>query len=126
MDPSTNNIKRISRGTQQSKAQENYNFGGDQANRNAYAGSVYSTPNYNRNLESVYNYEYFKTRSTEYYNPIDNAYQISRQTNCMGGSPRLPGLLPCPYGTDAIACASYSASQENFSPYFNRRRTFPN
>ncbi len=123
MDPSINIIRKVK---QKPRVKEDYNFGGDQANRNAYAGSVYSTPNYNRKLESVYNYEYFKNRSTEYYNPIDHAYQISRQTNCMGGSPRLPGLLPCPYGTDAIACASYSAGQENFSPYSNRRRTFPN
>ena len=41
--------------------------------------------------------------------PIDRAYQISRATNCMGGAPRLPGLLPCPYGTDAIACAYHAA-----------------
>ncbi len=126
MDLSINIVKRIHRGTRKSRAQENYNFGGDQANRNAYAGSVYSTPNYNRKLESIYNYEYFKNRPIEYFNPIDRAYQISRKTNCMGGSPRLPGLLPCPYGTDAIACASYSAGQENFSLYSNRQRTFPN
>lgn len=41
--------------------------------------------------------------------PIDLAYQISRETNCMGGAPRLSGLLPCPYGTDAIACAYHAA-----------------
>ena len=50
---------------------------------------------------------------SEYYNntltPIDRAYQISRATNCMGPAPRLPGLLPCPYGTDAIACAHHAA-----------------
>ena len=126
MDPSINIVKRIHRGTRKSRAQENYNFGGAQANRNAYAGSVYATPNYNRNLESIYNYEYFKNRSTEYYNPIDRAYQISQKTNCMGGAPRLPGLLPCPYGTDAIACAFYPAGHENFTPYSNRHHTFPN
>jgi len=91
--------------------QENYNFGGDQANRNAYAGSQYIPPNFHRSLENVFDYQF---PETEYYTsltPIDRAYQISRKINCMGGAPRLPGLLPCPYGTDAIACASYAAGQ---------------
>lgn len=87
-----------------------YDFGGNEANRNAYAGSAYSVPNINRNLVSQANYE---TPPIEYYarplTPIDLAYQISRQTNCMGGAPRLSGLLPCPYGTDAIACAYHAA-----------------
>ena len=85
-----------------------YDFGGNQANRHAYAGSDYSTPNYNRTLVSPYHYE---SPLVEYYTPtpIDQAYYISRQTNCMGGAPRLPGLLPCPYGTDAIACAYHAA-----------------
>ena len=57
--------------------------------------------------------ENFGENRPAYYNPlptpIDQAYYISRQTNCMGGAPRLPGLLPCPYGTDAIACAYHAA-----------------
>lgn len=105
MDPSINIIKRIP----VNKRQENYNFGGEQANQNAYAGSVYANPNYNRKLKSIYDYEYFANQAPEYYTPIDRAYQISRQTNCMGGAPRLPGLLPCPYGTDAVACAYHAA-----------------
>ncbi len=113
MDPSINIIKR--RPSYQDfpnlNTKETYDFGGEQANRNAYAGSVYAPPNYNRKLRSIYDYEYFKNHATEYFTPIDRAYQISRQTNCMGGAPRLSGLLPCPYGTDAIACASYAAGQ---------------
>ena len=90
--------------------QESYNFGGAQANRNAYAGSEYETPNVYRSLATQFHYQF---PQTEYYTPqttpIDHAYQISRLTNCMGGAPRLPGLLPCPYGTDAIACAYHAA-----------------
>ena len=104
--------------------QKQYNSEAEQANRNAYAGSDYANPNYNRTLQSTYNYEFptparLQERMVnrfpeyymyfEYYTPIDQAYQVSRQTNCMGGAPRLPGLLPCPYGTDAIACASHAA-----------------
>ena len=91
--------------------QEPYNFGKNQANRNAYAGSEYETPNLHRTLTSQFDYQF--PPQTEYYRlmltPIDQAYQISRLTNCMGGAPRLPGLLPCPYGTDAIACAYHAA-----------------
>jgi len=87
-----------------------YNFGGAQANRNAYAGSEYETPNVYRSLATQFRYQF---PQKEYYTPqttpIDHAYQISRLTNCMGGAPRLPGLLPCPYGTDAIACAYHAA-----------------
>ncbi len=134
MDPSINIIKRVHRGVRKSDSREHYDFEENQANNNVYAGSVYATPNYNRKLESIYDYEYSPNKrsqikggfllslspeflgvvSPEYYTPIDRDYQISRKTNCMGGSPRLPGLLPCPYGTDAIACASYSAGQERF------------
>ena len=92
-----------------SLSRRNYDFGSVQANRNAYAGSEYSTPNYNRDLESRFDYQFSQS---EYYTPltpIDQAYQISRLTNCMGGAPRLPHLLPCPYGTDAIACAYHAA-----------------
>ena len=92
--------------------QENYAFGDAQANRNAYAGSQYADPNYNRILETAFGYQF---PETEYYTsaltPVDRAYQISRKTNCMGGAPRLPGLLPCPYGTDAVACAFHAAGQ---------------
>ena len=87
-----------------------YDFGGAAANRNAYAGSAYPHPNFNRKLESRFGYEF--SRRPEYYTPmtqIDRDYQIARATNCMGGAPRLPGLLPCPYGTDAIACAYHAA-----------------
>ena len=91
---------------------ESYDFGGNQANRNAYAGSEYKNPNLYRNLTSKFDYQ-VPPPKTEYYTrvmtPIDRAYQISRLTNCMGGAPRLPGLLPCPYGTDAIACAYHAA-----------------
>jgi len=92
------------------KPKNPYDFGGAQANRNAYAGSEYETPNIYRNLVTQFHYqfpqkEYYTPRTT----PIDRAYQISRLTNCMGGAPRLPGLLPCPYGTDAIACAYHAA-----------------
>ena len=89
--------------------QEKYDFEGEEANRNAYTGSEYDPPDFHRTLESVFAYQF---PEPEYYtstNPIDRAYQISRQTNCMGGAPRLPGLLPCPYGTDAIACAYHAA-----------------
>ena len=92
--------------------QEKYEFGDTQANRNVYAGSQYAPPNYNRTLETAFAYQF---PETEYYTPtltpIDRAYQISRQINCMGGAPRLPGLLPCPYGTDAVACAFHAAGQ---------------
>ena len=54
------------------------------------------------NIHEKYSYYILPT-------PIDRAYQISRATNCMGPAPRLPGLLPCPYGTDAIACAHHAA-----------------
>ncbi len=104
------------------KIHEKYQFGSEQANRNAYAESQYDHPNYHRSLESIFAYQFpsedpleeYKTifQGVEYYtsmNPIDRAYQISRKTNCMGGAPRLPGLLSCPYGTDAIACAYHAA-----------------
>ena len=54
------------------------------------------------NIHEKYSYYILPT-------PIDRAYQISRATNCMGSAPRLPGLLPWPYGTDAIACAYHAA-----------------
>ncbi len=89
---------------------QDYDFGGAQANRNAYSGSAYETPDYNRTLSSQFHYQF---PQKEYYKPmvtpIDRAYEVSRRTNCMAGSPRLPGLLPCPYGTDAIACAYHAA-----------------
>jgi len=106
------------------KIQEYYDFGDAQANRNAYAGSQYDPPNFHRSLEKAFAYQFppededlaygYKNifRGAEYYtstDPIDRAYQISRKTNCMGGAPRLPGLLPCPYGTDAVACAYHAA-----------------
>ena len=53
------------------------------------------------NIQEKYSY-YIPT-------PIDRAYQISRAKIGLGGAPRLPGLLPCPYGTDAIACAYHAA-----------------
>jgi len=99
----------------QNSIQEKYDMGGEESNRNAYAGSDYDPPNVYRDLESRFAYQFPEhAKYYEYYNfipmdPIDLAYQISRQTNCMGGAPRLPGLLPCPYGTDAIACASRAA-----------------
>ncbi len=98
---------------------ETYSLEAEQANRNAYAGSQYTSPNYNRQIGSIHAYETGKTRNIEYYTPtvtpVDRAYRISRKTNCMGGAPRLPGLLPCPYGTDAVACAFHAAGQEKFS-----------
>ena len=120
MGPSVNARKRVpSAKPLKSTVPETYNLEAEQANRNAYAGSQYATPNYNRKIESIYDYETGKKQNTEYYTPtltpIDRAYQISRETNCMGGAPRLPGLLPCPYGTDAVACAFHAAGQEKFS-----------
>ena len=89
-----------------------YDFGGSQANRNAYAGSQYAFSGTPRRISSRFGYQ-FPSAATEYYRPeatpIDRAYQMSRLTNCMAGAPRLPGLLPCPYGTDAIACAYHAA-----------------
>jgi len=76
MDPSINIIKR--RPSYQDfpnlNTKETYDFGGEQANRNAYAGSVYAPPNYNRKLRSIYDYEYFKNHATEYFTPINRPY----------------------------------------------------
>ena len=70
MDPSINIIRRRSKQDfPKPNTQETYDFGGEQANRNAYAGSVYAPPNYNRKLKSIYDYEYFKTQATEYFTP---------------------------------------------------------
>ena len=61
------------------------------------------------NLQEKYAFEGVQPEYYTLITPIDRAYQISRATNCMGSAPRLPGLLPCPYGTDAIACAYHAA-----------------